>query len=222
MDNSVVIKGNKNGIVVVLDEQTDFDTIRQLVAEKFASSAKFLGNCKTAISFEGRELSNDEELELLDIIRDNSELEVVCVLDNAKEHNEVFENAINEKLMDYSGNTARFYKGNLRSGQCINMETSVIVIGDVNPGATVQSDGNILILGSLRGTAIAGAKGNRNAFVFALDMNPMQIHIADMIARAPDTPEKNQVKESKIAFLEDDNIYIESVTKSVLNDIRLS
>lgn len=222
MDNSVVIKGNKNGIVVVLDGQADFDSIKDLVAEKFASSAKFLGNCKTAISFEGRELSNDEELELLDIIKDNSSLEVVCVLDNTEEHNLQFENAINEKLLDYSGNTARFFKCNLRSGQVLENETSIIVIGDVNPGATVKSNGNIIILGSLKGTAIAGASGNRNAFVLALDMNPMQIRIADMIARSPDTPEKNQVKESKIAFLEDDNIYIESVTKSVLNDIRLN
>ena len=77
------------------------------------------------------------------------------------------------------------------------------------------------MLGALKGNAVAGASGNRDAFVFALDMNPMQIRIADTIARAPDNPERNQVKESKIAFLEDENIYIEPVTKSILNDLRI-
>lgn len=221
MDNSVVIKGNKNGIVVVLDKETSYEELKTLLAQKFADSAKFLGKCKTAISFEGYELTEEQQLEMLDIIRDNTELEVVCVLDKDEEHNEAFKNAIDEKLLDYSGNTARFYKGNLRSGQSLEMETSIIVIGDINPGATVTSNGNILVLGSLRGNAYAGASGNRNAFVFALDMNPMQIRIADTIARAPDNPERNQPKEAKIAFLEDENIYIETVTKSVLNDIKL-
>lgn len=234
MDNSVVIKGKGNSIIVVLDDSLDFETIKKMVAEKFASSAKFLGNCKMALEFEGRELSDAQELELLDVINQNSDLDVACILDNSEGHNVEFENAVKEEkapepetaavesLIEYSGNLAQFYKGNLRSGQMIEMDTSVIVIGDVNPGATVSSNGNILILGSLKGIAIAGASGNRNAFVFALDMNPMQIRIADMIARSPDNPEKNQVKESKIAYLEDDNIYIESVTKSVLNDIRLN
>lgn len=221
MDNSVIIKGNKNGIVVVLDDSMDFAQLADKVAGKFADSAKFLGSCKTAVAFEGRNLSGEEELQLAEIISNNTNLEIVCILSNDSQKNIGYEQAVTESIKEAASNTAKFYKGNLRSGQVLEMENSIIVIGDVNPGASVVSNGNILILGALKGIAHAGALGNRNAFVFALEMNPMQIHIADVIARSPDNPDRNQQKETKIAFLEEDSIYIEPVSKSVLNDIRL-
>jgi septum site-determining protein MinC len=123
--------------------------------------------------------------------------------------------------MELSNNTGQFYKGILRSGASLEFETSVVIIGDVNHGARVVSKGNIIILGSLKGTAYAGATGNTSSFVVALDMSPTQIRIADVIARAPDKPVKNEVKEAKIAFLEEGNIYIEPLNKSILQDIRL-
>lgn len=221
MDNSVVIKGNKNGIVIVLDPELPFEALKERCAQKFIDSSKFLGDCKTAISFEGRSLSAAEELELLDVIRENSKLDVVCVLDKDDSKSKSFEDAINEKLMDYSGNVARFYKGNLRSGQVLEMDTSVIVIGDVNPGASVVSNGNIIVLGSLKGTAYAGASGNINAFVLALDMMPIQIRISDVIARSPDKPDKQSAAETKIAYLEDGRIYTETVSKNVLNSLKI-
>ena len=103
----------------------------------------------------------------------------------------------------------------------LEVESSIIVIGDVNNGAKVVSKGNIVILGSLKGNAFAGAAGNAKAFVVALDMEPVQIRIADTIARAPDKKSKEVVKEAKIAFVDEGNIYIETLNKSVLNDIQL-
>ncbi len=221
MDNSVVIKGSRNGIIVVLDGQAEFGILKDMVAKKFADSSKFLGNCKTAVRFEGRELTRDEEFALLEAIGANSDLEVVCILGEDPQQNTSFTEAVNKTLMENAGNTATFYKGNLRSGQQLESDNSIIYVGDINPGAAISSNGNIIVLGSLKGNAVAGASGNRDAFVFALDMNPMQIRIADTIARAPDNPDRNQAKESKIAFLEDENIYIEPVTKSVLNELRI-
>lgn len=221
MNNSVMIKGNKHGIVVVLDPKLDYTQLKGDIEQKFKDSAKFLGNAQMAISFEGRKLTNEEQLEILDIIAQSSELRVVCVVDFDEEKDKVFQRALDERLMELSNTTGQFYKGNLRSGQVLETETSVIVIGDINPGASVVSKGNIIILGALKGTAFAGASGNPNAFVLALDMNPVQIRIADTIARAPDNPTKEEQKEAKIAFLEEGNIYIEPMNKKVLSDIRL-
>ena len=133
-----------------------------------------------------------------------------------------FQKTIERKLeQDYS-NTGQFYKGNLRSGQVLDVETSIIIIGDIKPGAKVISKGNVIILGSLKGNVYAGAAGNTNAFVVALDMRPVQIRIADTIARAPDNPEKTPGNQTKIAFLDNGNIYIEPLDKDVMSDIRLS
>lgn len=118
-------------------------------------------------------------------------------------------------------NDSMFYKGTLRSGQALESDGSIVVLGDVNPGASVISSGNIIVIGRLKGMVHAGATGNTNAFVLALSMNPVQIRIADAIARSADRPKRRIDDEAKLAFLEDGNIYIEPVKKSVLNNIHI-
>ncbi|MGF7144071.1 septum site-determining protein MinC [Anaerotaenia torta] len=221
MNNSVIIKGNKYGIIVVMNPDLPFEDLKLVIAEKFRESSKFFENAKMAISFEGRKLTNDEQREVLDIINENTDMHIVCVLENDTEKEETFKKTVEQKLMELSNNTGQFYKGILRSGASLEFENSVIIIGDVNHGARVVSKGNIIVLGSLKGNAFAGATGNINSFVVALDMNPTQIRIADTIARAPDKPVKQEIKEAKIAFLEEGNIYIEPLNKNILQDINL-
>lgn len=221
VNNSVMIKGNKYGIIVVLSPDVDFEELKNQVADKFKESSKFFENAKMAISFEGRVLSNEEQQDIIDIIGKNTEMQIVCVIENDPKKEELFKKTLEDKLMELENNTGQFYKGILRSGASLEFENSVVIIGDVNNGARVVSKGNIIVLGSLKGNAFAGATGNTNSFVVALDMRPTQIRIADVIARSPDKPIKNAVKEAKIAFLEDNNIYIEPLNKDVLNDIRL-
>lgn len=221
MNNSVMIKGNKYGIIVVLSPEVEFEELKTLLAEKLKESSKFFENAKMAISFEGRKLTNEEQRDILDIIGENTDMHIVCVMENDQEKEDNFHKTVEQKLLELSNNTGQFYKGILRSGASLEFETSVIIIGDVNHGARVVSKGNIIVLGSLKGNAFAGATGNTNSFVVALDMSPTQIRIADTIARAPDKPVKTEIKEAKIAFLEDGNIYIEPLNKNILQDINL-
>lgn len=118
-------------------------------------------------------------------------------------------------------NDSMFYKGTLRSGQALESDGSIVVLGDVNPGASIISSGNIIVIGRLKGMVHAGATGNTNAFVLALSMNPVQIRIADAIARSADRPRRRIDDDAKLAFLENGNIYIEPVKKSVLNNIHI-
>lgn len=223
MNNSVIIKGNKHGIVVVMDENTPFAELKEALAEKFQSAAKFFDKANMAVSFEGRKLSSDEEKEILDIISANSELNIVCVIDNDKMRDEYYKKAVNEKLEELSAHTGQFYKGTLRSGQVLESESSIIVLGDVNPGARVISKGNVVVLGCLKGLVFAGANGNQDAFVVALEMAPMQIRIGDIIARSNDNTQTKPSKniDPKIAYVDDGNIYIEKLDKNALADIRL-
>ncbi len=223
MGNSVIIKGNKYGIVVVLDENTDFESLKAELADKFKNASKFFDKANMAVSFEGRKLSSKEEKECLNIISDNSDLNIVCVIDNDEMREKYFKKAVEEKLEELSAHTGQFYKGTLRSGQILESESSIIVLGDVNPGAKVIAKGNIIILGSLKGNAYAGANGNEDAFVVALEMAPIQIRIGDTIARCVDSNgrQKPLSKDTMIAFVEDGNIYTEKLDKDIINDIRL-
>lgn len=225
MKNSVVIKGNKYGIIVMLDNTIPFEELKIDVAKKFKESSDFLGNSSMGITFEGRFLDNDELRELLSVINENSELNIVCVVDNDKEREEYFKKSVEEHIADMSASDGQFYRGTLRSGQVIESDTSIVILGDVNPGAKVVSSGNVIILGSLKGTVYAGVSGRAESFVVALEMEPMQIRIGDYIARASDNlgvskKAKKKKPETKIAFVEDGNIYIEPLNKEVLNDIQ--
>jgi septum site-determining protein MinC len=76
----------------------------------------------------------------------------------------------------------------VRSGMEINYPGSIIILGDVNPGGLIVASGDIVIWGKLRGIAHAGANGNQNCRIMALEMQPTQLRIADAVARAPDAP----------------------------------
>lgn len=222
MDSTVVIKGFKAGIILVLNPDASYETLKKDIAGKFRASAAFFGEAAKAVSFKGRDLTDEQKMEIVDIIQANCSLSILCIMEDDPETEAAFQKSLERKFMeqDYS-NTGQFYKGNLRSGQVLDVETSIIIIGDIKPGAKVISKGNVIILGSLKGNVYAGAAGNTNAFVVALDMRPVQIRIADTIARAPDNPEKTPGNQTKIAFLDKGNIYIEPLDKDVMSDIRL-
>lgn len=75
--------------------------------------------------------------------------------------------------------TALFLNKTLRSGTRIEFSGHVVVLGDVNPGAEIIAEGNVIIWGRLRGMVHAGSKGNRSAVICALDLSPTQLRIAD-------------------------------------------
>ncbi len=236
MDNAVVIKGSKNGITVFLDKDMPFDELLKNVSDKFKNASKFFNNANMAIAFNGRTLLPDEEKKILDIISDVSELNIVCVIDENGDMDRICENAVKKALNSIEEPVEKeetkpqpqcmFYKGTLRSGQVFESDGSVVILGDVNPGGKVIAKGNVIVLGNLKGNIFAGVDGNENAFVVALEMNPMQIKIGDIIARSSDagakiakSKNKAKVLEPKIAYVYDQNIYIEDLEQNALDDI---
>jgi septum site-determining protein MinC len=85
---------------------------------------------------------------------------------------------------DLGEETALFLHRTLRSGTRIEFAGHVVILGDVNPGAEILAEGNVMVWGRLRGMVHAGVKGNRKSVVCALDLSPMQLRIADEISAA--------------------------------------
>ena len=101
----------------------------------------------------------------------------------------------------------KFHHGSLRSGQRIEVETSIVIIGDVNAGAEVISADNIVVLGNLRGLAHAGAKGNKQAIIAAGRLDAAQMRIANIVKEF--NREEEPLRKVAYAYVEDDNINIE-------------
>lgn len=95
----------------------------------------------------------------------------------------------------------------LRSGQRVSSAGTVVVLGDVNPGAEVIAGGDVIVVGKLRGLAHAGAEGNENATIWALELAAKQLRIADKLAVAPEGAEP--AKGPERARVENDQIVIE-------------
>lgn len=220
---AVVIKSNRFGITLILDKDMPFPELLENIADKFKASEKFFKDAQMALGFEERVLSQEEQMEIIRVIQENSSLQILCVLENDQLKESYMKKALEETRQEDSPSDGRFYKGTLRSGQVLESETSIIILGDVNPGATVVSKGNVVVLGSLKGTIHVGAAGNTNAFVAALHMDPVQIRIADAIARMADRPSvaKGQNSGPMIAYTEKGDIYMEPITKDVISDIRI-
>ena len=99
----------------------------------------------------------------------------------------------------------------VRGGQEVRTRSSVLICGNVNPGAQIIAGGSIDVRGICRGLVHAGAFGNVNAFIVADQLMPMQIRIADMIARSPDVIEKSDSPER--ASIKNGHIVIEPITR---------
>ena len=84
----------------------------------------------------------------------------------------------------------KFIQNSLRSGHREEYPGSIVVCGDVNFGAEIIAGGNIMILGSLRGVAHAGANGNTMAMISANNIDLTQIRIANLVREVGEKVDK--------------------------------
>ena len=198
MRNPVGINMKKDEIVVRISEGAEHKEIIECLNKKMPALKKLYKTQKTPILVTGKILKNKEISEIRKIIQENIDVEInfdspkVLGLHGIKR---VFEK-------DIEDSETKFYKGSLRSGQKIEFEGSLVVLGDVNAGAEVIAGENIVILGELRGLAHAGAKGNKKAIIATNEIDCPQIRIANIVKEI----EKNELEENyRCAFVDEKN-----------------
>ncbi len=81
-----------------------------------------------------------------------------------------------------SDDRALFINKTLRSGTRVEFPGNIVIVGDVNPGAEIVAEGNVVVWGRVRGMIHAGAKGDRSAYICALDLSANQLRIADEVS----------------------------------------
>jgi septum site-determining protein MinC len=96
----------------------------------------------------------------------------------------------------------------LRSGQFIHHDGHVVILGDVNPGAEVVASGDVLVWGRLRGMVHAGVLGDETARVCALQLDPTQLRICELVARPPEGGRQRSVM-PEVARIMDGQIVVE-------------
>ena len=173
----VIIKGTKEGLTLNLDDQCPFEALLEELEEKLAADVPDENNQGSLVSVNihvgNRYLSAKEQEKLKMMIRKKNKLVVQEIFSNVISKQEA-----EEKLKE--NQVVRMVKM-VRSGQVVETDGDLLLIGDVNPGGMVKATGNIYIMGALRGVAHAGVTGNRKKIVVAGQMRPSQLRIADLI-----------------------------------------
>ena len=177
MAQYITINLKKDVIVMKLSEKaTQADTIKS-IKKKLPELKKLYQQEKTPIFVTGRILKNKELKEIQDLIKKSINVEVEFDTPKALGLNEI-RRTYNR---DVEISESKIHRGSLRSGQRLEYEGTLIVLGDVNDGAEVIAGDNVVVVGNLRGLAHAGAKGNKQAIVAAHRIDTHQLRIANII-----------------------------------------
>ncbi len=206
---NVVFKGKRGGIEVLFDGLTPFEALKEELKTKLNKNSKFFGKrADVKVSaVVSRKLEEEERVELLTIFSEYFNEDGIEFVSRKTEERAARTPRTRREALEMASPSAPrsaedkglFVRSTIRSGQRVHSEGNVTVMGDVNPGAELVAGGNIVVLGTLRGVAHAGALGDADAVVFALNLQPTQLRIADMIAIAPPKEQKTDYPELALA-----------------------
>lgn len=166
-----------DNIIIKIKDDAVIEVVLNELKEKLADLKKFYKEENTPILVSGKILKASE----IDAIQELIQSEIKVRVDFETPRTLGLYGIKKTFKKDIETSETKFYKGSLRSGQKIEFEGSIAVLGDVNDGAEVIAEDNIIVLGTLRGMAHAGAKGNAKAIIAAHSIESPQIRIASKI-----------------------------------------
>lgn len=183
MTDHVIIKSYKNGISIHLSDKLSFSDILEECYNTFKDAEKVFSGARVVLAIEGRVLSQTEELMLIRSIQSACDIQILCIAEKDPYTEEIFAKSLEvldfDKLdMDSGVERAQYIKGGLKKGEVFEATESVLVIGNVEMGASIVTQKDVIVLGGLYGDIIAGTDGNPHV-VAAFDFCPHKLRIGD-------------------------------------------
>lgn len=164
MNCPVIIKGNKEGIRIIIHPDAFMEQILNILKEKLQTTKRYYKSIHPiSVTFEGKHLTEEEMIQITNALNDLG-LNIKNNSNQTSKEKDII-NLLSEKNNMSDG---LFFIGSLKSGQTLKACTSIIIIGDIEPGASVISKGNIVVIGSANGYVKAGFPSKNDAFVYSL------------------------------------------------------
>ena len=192
MRSCISINLRKDNIVIKVNEEYSQEDIVYTLRKKIPDLKKLYQGEHTPIVITGKVLKNKEIDEIQELIK--KYLDVQIKFDSPRTLG--LHGIVKTYNKEIAISETKFHRGAVRSGQKLEFEGSIVIMGDVNDGAEVIAGDNIVILGALRGLAHAGAKGNVNAIIAASSIDAPQLRIANIIKER----EKEEIQENKKTY----------------------
>jgi septum site-determining protein MinC len=222
----VSFKGTREGLVITLGEGTWREVLNELMTQLSRPGAQsFFQGARVFLETGARALEVTQIEELIALL---AQYRMTLVAVSEPSSQEAFSRMraalpqppepmpVEESAPPHASVSSETYAllvhRTVRSGQTYQYAGTIVVIGDVNPGAQVIAEGDVIVWGKLRGVVHAGAAGNERAIVGALVLAPTQLRIAHLIARAPE--EKRTTYFPEVARVRDGRIIVEPWTET--------
>lgn len=204
---SVVLKGGRYGVSIVIRDGADFATVIAELRRKLGPARSFFSNAPVRVDPGSTALAPEERQILEATLHEFG----IRIDDTEEPERPSMRGVVAAKAAagQQEDSHTLLHKRTLRSGQRIDYDGNVVVFGDVNPGAVIVCTRDIVVFGTLRGMAHAGAQGNVRAIVAAFRLEPTQLRIAHIISRAPDDDEGHP-SVPEVALVRDESIIIEA------------
>ena len=177
MKSCINIYTTSNKVIIKIEQNALQKDIVLELQEKIKELKKMYKDDKTPILINGKVLKNKEMEEIQNIIKENIDVDIEFESPTTLGLSGI-KKTFNKEI---AISETKFHRGSLRSGQKLEFEGSLVIIGDVNGGAEILASDNIIVLGALRGMAHAGAKGNKDAIIAATAIESPQIRISNII-----------------------------------------
>ena len=191
--SSIELKSTKYVLTIVMDPDVPFETILEDVTDKFLKSARFFKGASMAMSFAGRSVTESEERQLLSAVNKSCDINITCIIEENEDRERAQYEAIARALpptqeedsepepdseeISGEGESADILCGSLRNGQRVFSDKTILLLGDVEPGAEVASQKNVFIAGCAMGTVRAGIGSEEGCFAAALIMKPSALEV---------------------------------------------
>lgn len=203
MKNCISINLKKDEILIKLSDEAEQAELIECLKKKLTELKKLYQDEKTPITVTGKILKNKEMDEIQELIKSKIDVEIDFDMPKTLGLHSIRKTFEKEIAISET----KFHRGSLRSGQRMETEGSLVILGDVNSGAEVVASDNIVVLGNLRGLAHAGAKGNKQAIISAGMLDTVQIRIANIVKEID--RDNEPVHKHAYVYIAEDNIVIE-------------
>lgn len=211
MADNIQIKGIREGLLISIPDG-EWENVQELLLEEIGTQASFLQGGKLILDVENHVLNARAMGKLMESLAEH-DVSLWGILSHspttertaqtyglATRIHQTHPHPENRPIetTQFEGDEGLLVQRTLRSGNSIEFPGHVTLIGDVNPGAEIIAGGNIVVWGKLRGTAHAGAEGDEDAIVCALELSPTQLRIGELISLSPDDKQKKQPEMARI------------------------
>lgn len=207
------IRGDRNGLTLMAHGFSDEEALVADLRRTLAARAHQLGRAALNLSVGSLPLSPEFLRAVGAVFADYPELSLSAIKRGTEPDHRP------EPIMLHKSKPLpppKVVRNTIRSGQREVHTGDLMIVGDVNPGATLVAGGDIMVFGRLRGVALAGQPGDNSKGVYALRFEPSQIRIGEVLAIGGSDgshPECAHVEDGRIVVVPWEDVHLpEAVT----------